>query len=186
MSMCEVLGTSYRHVSNSHEAFFRETPWGALFFALAGAAPDSTERTALRLKAVLRFWDSLHHGRYLHQKLNTFLTLEELMTTACGWAVEAWCPEGGASVRTRFEVAAERMARATREDSVEAILRQLPHILRFADRERLNHPEVVMEPTTWREHLASLDAATFERISGVRPAWVLERLYLWDRQLDVQ
>ncbi|MGZ3459090.1 MAG: hypothetical protein ACXU86_11370, partial [Archangium sp.] len=79
----------------------------------------------------------------------------------------------------------ERMARATREDCVEAILRQLPHVLTSAETERLNHPEVVTNPTAWHEHLASLDAAAFERISGVRPGWVLERLYLWDRQLDV-
>ncbi|WP_395813521.1 hypothetical protein [Archangium minus] len=185
MSLYDMDEKNHRHLSNVYETSFRETAWGALYFALSGRAPESAERTALRLEAVLRFWDSLHHGRYLHQKLNTFLTLEELMTTACGWAMDAWCPEGGASVRTRFEVAAERMARATREDSVEAILRQLPHILRFADRQRLNHPEVVTNPTAWREHLVTLDAATFERLSSVRPAWVLERLYLWDRQLDV-
>jgi hypothetical protein len=184
MSMCDSLKMSYRQIKNTHETFFRETAWGALFFALSGAAPESAELTALRLKAVLRFWDSLQHGCYLHKKLNTFMTLEELMTAACGWAMDAWCPEGGDSVRSRFEVASERMARATREDSVEAILRQLPHILSFADRKLLNHPEVVMDLSSWREHLATLDAEAFERISGVRPGNVLERMYLWDKQLD--
>ncbi len=186
MSMCEASGEkNYRHIRDIHETLFRETAWGALYFATAALAPESAERTALRLQAVLRFWDSLQHGRYLYQTLNTFLTLEELMTAACGWAMDAWCPEGGDSVRSRFAVASERMARATREDCVEAILRQLPHILPFADRKQLSHPEVVTDPTSWREHLASLDAAAFERISGVRPGCVLERLYLWDRQLDV-
>jgi hypothetical protein len=184
-SLSKTLGKSYRHINASHEPFFRETAWGSLFFAICGPAPDSAERTAPRLNAVLRSWDALQHGRYLHQKLNTFLTLEELMTAACGWAVDAWSPEGGDSVRSRLEVASERMARATREDCVEAILRQLPHILPFADRQKLNHPEVVMDIASWREHLTCLDAATFERISGVRPGWVLERLYLWDRQLDM-
>jgi hypothetical protein len=184
-SLSGTLGKSYRHINDSHEPFFLETAWGALFFAICGPAPDSAERTAPRLKAVLRSWGALQHGRYLHQKLNTFLTLEELMTAACGWAMEAWCPEGGNSVRSRLEVASERMARATRGDCVEAILRQLPHILPFADRQKLSHPEVVMDLASWREHLTTLDAAAFERISGVRPGWVLERLYLWDRQLNV-
>jgi hypothetical protein len=185
MTLYDMDEKNHRHLGNMYETAFRETAWGALYFALSGRAPESAERTALRLQAVLRFWDSLHHGRYLHQKLNTFLTLEELMTAACGWAMDAWCPEGGDSVRSRFAVASERMARATREDCVEAILRRLPHILPFADRSKLNHPEVVMEPSSWREHLASLDAAAFERISGVRPGEVLGRLYRWDRQLDV-
>lgn len=184
LSLSETLGKSYRHINDSHEPFFRETAWGALFFAISGPAPDSAERTAPRLAAVLRFWDSLQHGRYLHQKRDTFLTLEELMTAACGWTMEAWCPEGGDSVRSRLEVASARMARATRGDCVEAILRQLPHILPFADRRKLHHPQVVMDPACWREHLSTLDAPAFERISGVRPGWVLERLYLWDRQLD--
>jgi hypothetical protein len=186
MSFSESDEKNYRHLDGLYEKTFRETPWGALYFALSGNAPESAERTAPRLQAVLRSWDSLHHGRYLHKKLNTFMNLEELMTAACGWATNAWCPEGGNSVRSRFEVASERMARATREECVEAILRQLPHILAFADRRKLNHPEVVMDLTSWREHLATLDARAFERISGVYPGEVLRSMYQWDRQLDVQ
>lgn len=134
---------------------------------------------------MLRSWDSLQHGRYLHQKLNTFLDLEELMTAACGWAMDAWCPEEGDSLRSRLEVASERMARATREDCVETILRQLPQILPFADRQQLNHPEVVMDLASWHEHLATLGASEFDRISGVRPGWVLQRLYQWDKELGL-
>ena len=183
--LSDTLGKSYRHINASHEPVVRETAWGALFFVICGPAPDSAERTAPRLKAVLHSWDSLQHGRYLHKKLNTFLDLEELMTAACGWAMDAWCPEGGDSVRSRLEVASERMARATRENCVEAILRQLPQILPFADRKLLSHPEVVMDLALWREHLDTMDASTFERISGVRPGWVLEALYRWDRLLDL-
>ncbi|OJT18615.1 hypothetical protein BO221_38325 [Archangium sp. Cb G35] len=185
MSMCEVDEKNHRYLSRLYETTFRETAWGALYFALSGHAPESAERVAPRIQAVLQFWDSLQHGRYLHKKLNTFMSLEELMTAACGWAMDAWCPEGGTSVPSRFRVASERMARATREDCVEAILRQLPRILPFADRNQLNHPEVVMDSTAWREHLATLDAAEFDRISGVRPGAVLGRLYGWDRELDV-
>ncbi|HEX5747765.1 MAG TPA: hypothetical protein VFZ09_16070 [Archangium sp.] len=186
MTLYDVDEKNHRHLGNLYETTFRETAWGALFFALSGRAPESAERIALRLQAVLRFWDSLQHGRYLHKKLNTFMTLEELMTDACGWAMDAWSPEGGASVCARFSVAAERMARATREECAETILRQLPRILPFADRHRITHPQVVMDSTAWREHLATLDAAEFERISAVRPGAVLQRLYIWDRQLDLQ
>ncbi|HYO57117.1 hypothetical protein [Archangium sp.] len=186
MSLYDVDEKNHRHLGNLYETTFRETAWGALYFALSGMAPESAERTALRLQAVLRFWDSLQHGRYLYQTLNTFMSLEELMTAACGWAMEAWCPEEGAPVRSRFAVASERMARATKDDCVEAILRQLPRILPFADRSNLNHLEVVMDSTAWREHLATLDAWEFERISAVRPGSILERMYVWDRELDIQ
>ncbi len=186
MSMYDIDEKNHRQLGNLYETSFRETAWGALYFALSGRAPESAERMALRLQAVVRFWDSLHHGRYLHKKLNTFMNLEELMTAACGWALDAWCPEGGDSVRSRFQVASERMARATRQESIEAILRQLPQLLAFADRKQLNHPEVVLTPSFWREHLTALDTAAFERISGVCPSEVLGRLYRWDKQLDIQ
>ncbi|ATB43352.1 hypothetical protein CYFUS_008832 [Cystobacter fuscus] len=181
MSLCDA--TSDRHLGDIYEEAFRQTAWGALHFALSGNAPESAARTARRLQAVLGFWDSLQHGRYIHQRLNTFLTLEELLTSACGWATDAWCPEGASSTHSRIEVASERMARATKEDCVEAILRQLPHIFSFADGRKLTHPEVVTNPTAWREHLIAMDDATFERLSGVRPAEVLRSLYQWDRQL---
>lgn len=186
MGFSESDKKNYRYHDELYEKTFRETPWGALYFALSGNAPESAERTGLRLQAVLRSWDSLHHGRYLHKKLNTFMNLEELMTAACGWAMNAWCPEDQDSVRARFQLASERMARATREECVEAILRQLPRILSFADRRKLNHTEVVMDLSSWREHLATLDPQEFERISGVYPGEVLREMYQWDRQLNVQ
>lgn len=187
MSLCESLeDKSYRHIRDTHEAFFRGTAWGALYFSTAGLVPESAERTALRLEAVLRFWDSLQHGRYLYKKRDVFLTLAELMSEACGWAMGAWCPEGGDSVRARLETAAGRMARATREECVEAILRQLPRVLPFAVGKKLRHPHVVTDVGAWREHLAGLDDAAFERISGACPAELLERLYLWDRQINAQ
>lgn len=186
-SLCEALDKKNQvQLSESYEASFRETAWGALYFITAQLAPESAERTALRIQAVLHSWDSLQHGRYLFKRLNTFLSLEELLLEACGWALDAWCPEGGNSVRERLEVASARMARATREDCVNAILGQLPRLFRLVDRQELSHPEVVTHLPAWCEHLATLDATKFERISGGCPAWVLERLYLWDRELASQ
>jgi hypothetical protein len=128
MSLCEADEKNHRLLDSLYEASLRETPWGALYFALSGKAPESAERTALRLEAVLRFWDSLQHGCYLHKQPGALMTLDQLMTTACGWVVDAWCPEGGEIIRSRLEVASKRMARATREDCIEAILRQLPQL----------------------------------------------------------
>lgn len=187
MSLCESLDKkNHVQISESYEVFFRKTAWGALYFITAELAPESAERTALRIQAVLGSWDSLQHGRYLFKKLNTFLGLEELLLEACGWAMDAWCPASGGSVRERLEAASARMARATREDCVNAILGQLPRLFTLVDRQELSHPEMVTQLSSWRKHLATLDATKFERISGGCPAWVLERLYLWDRELAFQ
>jgi hypothetical protein len=186
VSLCEALDKKdHLQISEGHETFFRKTVWGALYFITAELAPESAERTALRIQAVLDSWDSLQHGRYLFKRLNAFLGLEELLLEACGWALDAWCPDGGGSVRERLEVASARMARATREDCVNAILGQLPRLFTLVERQELSHPEVVTQLSSWREYLVTLDATKFERISGGCPAWVLERLYLWDRELDI-
>jgi hypothetical protein len=170
-------------VDDRYEAFCRETAWGALHFAIARTAPKSAERMALRLQALLRFWEPLQSVRYLFSSPAVALTLEELMVAACDWAMEAWCPEGGASVRARLETAAERMARATREDCLEAILRHMPRALSFA--RDLKHLEVLADPSFQRERLATLDAQAFERISGACTPYVLEKLYDWDHELGM-
>jgi hypothetical protein len=167
-----------------HETSYRETAWGALGFAILQNAPMDKEHMALRLQAVLRFWEPLQSVRYLHGSPDARLTLEELMMTACDWLLPAWCPESTGSIPMRLEMAAERMLRATREDSIEAILRQLPRTLPFA--RGLAHPEVLGNPHRWREHLATLAPDSFTRLSAASPAELLEHLYDWDRQLQQQ
>ncbi|WP_257457487.1 hypothetical protein [Archangium lipolyticum] len=169
---------------DAYEAFFRETAWGALYFAIDSDAPRSAELMALRLRAVLRFWETLQSVRYLFKTLGALLTLEELMLAARDWAMDAWCPEEGASVRMRLETATERMARATREDSIEAVLRQLPRVLTFA--RDLKHQQVLADPAFQRERLATLDPRTFERVSGACTSDLLGQVYAWDRQLGKQ
>ncbi len=167
-----------------YEAFCREMAWGALYFAIAPRGPVSAERTAPRLRAVLRFWEPLQSSRYLFKTLGATLTLEELMVAACDWAMDAWCSEAGSSVRVRMERAAERMERATREDSIEAILRQMPRALAFA--RGLKHGAVVADPAFQRERLATLDPRAFARMSGARTSELLEKLYDWDHELGFQ
>ncbi|ATB35481.1 hypothetical protein CYFUS_000894 [Cystobacter fuscus] len=171
-------------VRNYYEALCRETAWGALFFATTHMGPVSAERTAKRLQAVLRFWEPLQSARYLFKNPRMAHTLEELMLASCDWAMDAWCPLGDASVRTRLEVAAERMASATREDCIEAIFREMPRALAHAG--QLTHRHVVANPTFQRERLATLDAWSFERVSSACTADLIWLLHHWDRELDRQ
>jgi hypothetical protein len=169
---------------DAYEAFFRETAWGALFFATSAMVPVSAERTALRLQAVLRFWEPLQSSRYLFKPLSAALSLEELIRVSCDWAMDAWCPVGEAPVRRRLEMAAERMARATRDDSIDAILRQMPRALTFA--RNLKHRDVVATAAFQRQRLTELEPRAFERVSGACTSDLLALLYSWDRQLGKQ
>jgi hypothetical protein len=171
-------------VNDAYEESARATAWGALYFAISSGAPMDAGRVALRLEAVLRFWDLLQSARYLFSAPGAPLSLDELMMATREWAMRAWSPEEGGAVRTRLRVAAERMAHATREDCIEAILRQLPLALPFA--RGLKHREVLARPDFWRERLSTLDSESFARVSAAWPANLLQRAYLWDRQLGVQ
>ncbi|WNG28514.1 hypothetical protein F0U62_34310 [Cystobacter fuscus] len=171
-------------VRNAYEAFFRQTAWGALFFATTHLGPVSAQRTASRLQALLCFWEPLQSARYLFSSPNATHSLEELMVESCGWAMNAWCPMLESSVRARMEIASERMARATREDCIEAILRQMPRALSSA--RGLKHPRVLADPSFQRERLGTLEPASFEYVSGACTADLLEKLYEWDRELSTQ
>ena len=183
--VCEALDwRNAFQVSDAYEAFYRETVWGALYSAVAQEAPRSAERTALRLKAVLRFWEPLQSACYLFKTLGTVLTLEELLRASCDWALDSWCPVGESSVRVRLERTAERMARATREDCLEAIFRELPRALTHAS--DLKHRDRLADAAFLRQRIATLDPASFERVSGACTSDLLEKLYQWDRQLGLQ
>ncbi len=183
--LCEALDwqNSFQ-VGDAYEEFCRGTAWGALYFTLSQIAPMSAERVALRLKAVLRFWEPLQSARYLFKTLDNVLTLEGLMLASCDWAMDAWCPVGEASVRSRLELAADRMARATQEDSIEAILRQMPRALESA--RGLKHRDVLADPAFLRQRLTLLAPGAFERVSGACTSDLLGQLYAWDRQLEKQ
>lgn len=171
-------------VRDAYEAFCRETAWGALYFAIAQTAPMSAERVATRLHAVLRFWEPLQSLRYIFKTHNAVLTLEELMATACDWAMDAWCPAAEPSIRARLTSAADRMSRASKEDSLHAMLRQMPQALAHA--RGLKHREVLANPTAQRRFLATLDPESFERLSSACTSDLLAQLHAWERQLAKQ
>lgn len=144
----------------------------------------SASRVALRLRAVLRFWEELQSVRYLFRKPADPLSLEGLMKATCGWAVEAWSSKEELPVRTHLEQVAERMERATREDSTEMIVRRMPDMLAHA--KGVRHPDVLADPAFLRERLSALDASAFAPLSAAWPAILIRQLHLWDRQLGQQ
>jgi hypothetical protein len=171
-------------VRDAYEEFCRETAWGALHYAIEPNGPVSAKCTALRLQSVLRFWEPLQSVRYLFKRLNAVLTLEELIVASNDWAMDAWCPVGESAVRARLQTAAKRMARATKDDSIEAILRQMPRVLEFA--RNLKHRDVLADPDFQRERLALLKPEAFEHVSGACTSDLLGQLYSWDRHLARQ
>jgi hypothetical protein len=183
--VCEALDwQNSRLVGDAFEEYCRGEAWGALYFAISHDAPMSNVRMALRLRAVLRSWVTLQSARYLFKDPQRPSGLEELMMAACDWALEAWSSEVELPVRARLERVAERMERATREESTEVILRQMSRILAHAH--GVKHPTVLADPRFLRERLSALDSAAFAPVSAAWPAMLIRQLHLWDRQLDPQ
>ncbi|MFY0525134.1 hypothetical protein ACN28I_18990 [Archangium gephyra] len=164
----------------SFESFCLSTPWGALYHAASPHPPRSAERMANRLASLLRFWDVLQSPRYAFWPGRKY-TLEELMEDIYGKTLEAWCPEGPASVREHLALTVERMARATREECTEAVLRVMPVVVEMdAD---LKHREVLSDPDFLRERLRTLPPEDFEDVSSADRYAVSGRLWAWSREL---
>ncbi|EPX64027.1 hypothetical protein D187_005160 [Cystobacter fuscus DSM 2262] len=165
------------------ESFCLSTPWGALYHAVSPSPPRSAQRMARQLAALLRFWDVLQGPRYAFW-FDRKYTLEELVEDIYGMTLEAWCPGGAASVREHLTLTVERMARATREECMEAVLRVLPVLMRAnAD---LKHREVLSDPDFLRERLDALRPEEFESLSSAYRFSVNGALYAWDRALAQQ
>jgi hypothetical protein len=177
----DVEGPEWYRLNEAYEAFCLETAWGSLFHAVEPSAPRSAERMAARLGAVLRHWDSLQVPRYLHKKPGGVYTLGELLEEIHGKTLEAWSPGAARPVRGHLEAVVERMARATREECIEAVLRLIPHVL--TQPSRLKHREVLGDPALQRERLTTLPPERFERFSSADAFAVYEQLASWDREL---
>ena len=95
--------------------------------------------------------------------------------------LDAWCPGGPASARERLALMVERMARATREDCLEAVLRVMPLVVEVNT--DLKHREVLSDPDFLRERLDALRADDWEDISSAYRFTVNGQLYAWDRAL---
>ena len=162
------------------ESFCLETPWGALAHAVSPLPPRSAQRMARRFGALLRFWPELQGPRHALWFERPY-TLEELVEDLYGPTLEAWCPENFTSVRERLSLLVERLARATREECVRALLRMIPTLVQGnAD---LQHREALRDPGFLRERLAALPPGHWEDVSGTCRSALNGRLYAWDRQL---
>jgi hypothetical protein len=170
----------YPRTREAFESFCLSTPWGALYHAVSPPPPRSAERMANRFAAVLRFWEVLQGPRYAFWYGKTY-TLEELMDDIYRKTLEAWCPGGPAPVREHLALTVERMARATREECLEAVLRVIPGLVE-GDRD-LKHHEVLRDPDFLRERLSVLPPKRFESISSAYKYSVAAQLAAWDREL---
>jgi len=170
-----------QRMEESFEAFCLSTPWGALYHAVSPPPPRSAQRMAGRLAALLRFWDVLQGPRYAYRVPDTHHTLEDLVEYIYRETLEAWCSGGPASVREHLALTVERMARATREDCMEAVLRVIPAVVRA--NAALKHREALNDPGFLRERLAALPSEDFESLSSAYRYAVNGPLCAWDREL---
>jgi hypothetical protein len=170
-----------QRTEEAFESFCLSTPWGALYHAVALPPPCSAGRMASRLASVLRFWDVLQGPRYAFWSFDQEYTLEELLEDIYREPLAAWCPGGPASVRERMALMVERMARATREECLEAVLRVMPAVVEMDI--DLRHCEVLRDPVFLRERLRALPPETFEEFSSANRYAVSGPLWDWYREL---
>jgi len=135
---------------------------------------------ANRLASVLHFWEVLQGPRYAFRFSKKY-TLEELMEDIYRKTLEAWCPGGPTAVREHLTLTVERMARANREECLEAVLRVIPAMVEVDT--SLKHREVLSDPGFLRERLCALPANKFESLSSAYTYAVNGQLYAWDREL---
>jgi len=173
-----------QRMRDAFESFCLSTPWGALYHAVSPSPPRSAGHMANQLASVLRFWEVLQGLRYAFWSFDQQYTLEELMDDIYRKTLDAWCPGGPASVRAHLALTVERMARATREECVEAVLRVIPGLVE-GDRD-LKHHEVLCDPGFLRERLSVLPPKRFEELSSADKYSVAVQLAAWDRELERQ
>ncbi len=165
----------------SFESFCLGYPWGALYHAVSPPPPRSAECMVPRFTALLRFWDVLQGPRYAYRLPEAYHSLEQLLEYIYRETLEAWCPGGPASIREHLALATERMARATREDCLEAVLRMMPVLVKANP--HLKHREVLADPDFLRERLTALSPGDFEDFSSAYLYTVNVQLAAWDREL---
>jgi hypothetical protein len=163
------------------ETFCLSTPWGALYHAATPPPLHSAERMANRLASLLRFWEVLQGPRYAF-RFGKKYTLEELMEDIYRKTLEAWCPGGPASVREHLALTVERMARATREECLEAVLRVMPTVVEMDT--DLKHREELSDPGFLRERLSALPPKKFEELSSAYTYASSIQLWDWYRELE--
>jgi hypothetical protein len=183
LNLC-VPDEARQRTDDAFESFCLSTSWGALDYAVSSPPPWGAERIANRLAALLHFWEVLQGPRYALLSFNDNHTLEKLMDDTWRMTLEAWCPGGPTSVRERLSLTVARMARATREECLEAVLRMMPVVVEV-DLD-LRHNEVLRDPGFLRERLSALPPEKFEELSSADKYAVCGQLWDWHRELGLR
>ncbi|OJH42441.1 hypothetical protein [Cystobacter ferrugineus] len=176
-----ILTEERQRTESAFEDFCLSTPWGALYHAASPPPPHSAERMAKRLASLIRFWEALQGPRYAF-RFGKKYTLEELMEDIWRKTLEAWCPRGPASVREHLALTVERMARATREECLEAVLRVMPSVVEMDT--DLKHREELRDPGFLCERLSALPPKKFEELSSAYSYALSIQLWDWNRVLE--
>ena len=171
-----------QRMEEAFESFCLRTPWGALYHAVSPPPPHCAERMANRLASLLRFWEVLQSPRYAFWSFDQKYTLDELMDDIYRKTLEAWCPGGPASIREHLALTVERMARTTREESLEAVLRVMPAVAEMDT--DLKHREELRDPGFLRERLSALPPKKFQDLSSAYIYAVSGQLWDWYRELE--
>ena len=177
----DVKGPEFTLRDDAFEVVCRDTPWGALYHAVSPWAPWSAQRMAPRLAALLPFWEVLQGPRYLYRSREHGDTLEQMLEGIYRPTLEAWCPGGPKSLREHLALVAERMARASHEECLEAVLRLVPSLLEKAT--TLQHREALSDTGFLRERLTLLSPREFNRLSSAYTYAVQSQLLDWDKEL---
>lgn len=171
-----------QRIEEAFETFCLETCWGALYYCVAPPPKRSAARMARRMAALLRFWEVLKGPRYVFWSHDQQVTLEGLVQDIYGKTLEAWCPSGFTSVHGHLSLTVERMARATRPECEEAVLRVISSLV--ATNSEFKHRDVLGNPDFQREQLTTLPPNDFESVSSAYRYAVNGLVYAWDRQLE--
>lgn len=171
-----------QRIREAFEAFCLNSPWGALHYCVAPPPKRSAENMARRLTALMRFWEVLESPRYAFWFYNRPYKLEDLVHDIYGRTLEAWCPDGPPSVREHLSLTVELMARATRQDCEQALLRLAPVLIQMDP--DFKHLKVLSDLDFLRERFASLSPRDFDSVSSAYMYTVTSQLADWDRELD--
>jgi len=163
---------------DDYETYAGGWAWGAFESLLFNRAPNSRAVLQRRFTQVLPHLSTLAQVTvidYDNTRRSALEVLERAHTDTlanCGAA-------GAGPLEGRIRAALEAMAEATpeivRDGIVSAMLRLVPELRRLRNPQRFT-------PENVRRSLESLDAATYEGLTGCHPASLMSEMYAMDRE----
>jgi hypothetical protein len=149
-------------VTAAFDMFTLRFPWGALDAAIGQVVPNTLESTAVRINAVLSFWNKLDTLRYIDRRRQV-IGLTELVAQASAGLRDLWLDARGTDLKSDLVAALERAATAQPELACERLARHMAMIART--NENVIHKDILTNEMWLRNRLAAL---TPERLSTLR------------------